>query len=133
MARPQTVPALTSAQARYVLEKLIDERKVSAADVRRHLGGMWREMSFLEKRLAELRSMIEPVKHPVRAVKRALTKAKRARRKLSATTRASYKLQGQYLGYMKQIAVKDRAKFKRMAKEQGREKAVAAMKKALGK
>ena len=54
-------------------------------------------------------------------------------RKLSAKTRASYQLQGQYLGYMRQIPERQRVKYKTMAKTEGRESAVAAMKKALGK
>jgi hypothetical protein len=133
MARKAQVPAVTAGQSRYILEKLIDEGKVSAADVRRHLASIWDEMNAIERRMSELRGLAEPLKHPVRAARKAAKQIKKATRKLSAKTRASYQLQGQYLGYMRQISERDRGKYKKMAKEEGREKAVAAMKKALGK
>jgi len=133
MPKFATVPPLTSSQTKYVLEKLIDEGKVTAADVRRHIAGMWSEMNSLERRLAELRAMMEPVRHPVRAMKRVAKKLTRAKRKISAKGRASYRLQGQYVAHIRQIPERERARFKRMAKAEGREKAVAEMKKRLGK
>lgn len=124
---------MTGSQAHYVLEKLIDEGNVSAAEVRRHLGGMWKEMNALQRRIAELRGFVAPAAHPVRAVKRAVKAVRKKTRKLSAETRAMYRLQGQYLGYMRQIPKAKRAKYKAMVKKDGREAAIAAMKKALGK
>ena len=133
MARPADVPAITPNQARYILEKLIDERVVSAADVRRHLANMWQEMSFIEKRLSELRGLAGAAK-PVSRVKGAVrSAAKRARRKVSPEVEASRKVQGQYLGYMRQIPEGDRRRFQDIAKSKGREAAIAAMKKRLGK
>jgi len=133
MPKQTTAPPLTSSQTRYVLEKLIDEGKVTAADVRRHIAGMWSEMSVLEKRLAELRAMVEPVKHPMRAIKRIAKKLTRAKRTVSAKGRASYRLQGQYVSHIRQIPARERARFKRIATQDGREKAIAEMKKRLGK
>ena len=132
MARTAQTPSITSAQAKFILEKLIDEGRVTAADVRRQLAGMWEEMNALERRIAELRGAAANV-HPIRAVKRAAKTVAKKTRKLSAKTRASYQLQGQFLGYLHQIKKTQRAKYKRMAKEKGREQAVAAMKTALGK
>ncbi|MEO8034865.1 MAG: FaeA/PapI family transcriptional regulator [Acidobacteriota bacterium] len=137
MARKRQAFALTAPQARYILEKLIDEGKVDALDVRRHLAGMWEEMTILQKRVAELRGFVEPAKHPVHtakvAVKDVARAVRRRSRKISEETRASYQLQGQYLGYMRQIPEQQRAKYKRLARDEGRETAVAAMKKVLGK
>jgi hypothetical protein len=133
MPKRPTVPPLTSSQTKYVLEKLIDEGKVTAADVRRHLSGMWSEMTSLEKRLAELRAMAEPLRHPMRVIRGAAKKLTRAKRKISAKGRASYRLQGQYVAHIRQIPERERARFKRTAKQDGREKAVAEMKKRLGK
>src|SRR5581483_3129061 len=124
MARTAQVPSLTSEQALYVLQKVIAEGKVTAADVRRHL-----EINHIEERLSELRSVAQGAKHPIRALRRILNKVKRAKRNLSAKARASYRLQGQYVGYIKQIPEKVRPRFKQLAKQEGREKAVAAMKK----
>ena len=133
MARPANVPALTPQQARYILEKLIDEKVVSAADVRRHLAGMWQEMTFIEKRLSELRGIagnVRPVSRAKGAVRRA---AKRIRRPVTPEVAASRKLQGAYLGRLRQIPEGDRKTFQDIAKTKGREAAVAAMKKRLGK
>ena len=132
MARPAEVPAVTSGQATFILEKLIDEGKVTAADVRRLLAGMWDEMNALERRISELRG-IASATQTVRRLKRVVKRATAKTRTLSAKTRASYRLQGQFLGYLRQIPERDRAKYKRLAKTEGREKAVAAMKSALGK
>ncbi len=118
------VPPLSSHQARYVLEKLIDEGKVSASDVRRHLSGIWEEMSFLEKRVAELRGATEPIRARLK---------KAARRVVSSERKASQKLQGRYLGFIRQIPEKSRARYQRIAKVAGRQKAIDAMREALGK
>lgn len=139
MARKARFPSLSLTQAGFVLEKLIDEGKVAATDVRRHLGSIGSEISNLEKRLSELRdAMPGSVKHPVRAARSArktLTKvAKKVRKRaLSAQAKASQQIQGQYLGYMRQIKKTARAKYKAISKELGRVEAIAAMKKALGK
>jgi O6-methylguanine-DNA--protein-cysteine methyltransferase len=125
------IPALTSNQARYVLEKLIDERKVTADDVRRHLAGMWQELNFVEKRLSELRGMTGSV-HPVRRVRAAIKRVTK-RRPVSPEMAASQKLQGRYLGYMRQIPEGDRKRFADIAKTQGREAAIAALRKRLGR
>lgn len=131
MARPTNPQSLTPRQALYILEKLIDDRTVSAADVRRHLAGMWQEMNFVEKRLSELRGATAAVRHPVARVK--ATIKRRRRRRVSPEVAASQKLQGQYLGYMRQIPEGDRKRFQEIAKSKGREPAVLAMKKRLGK
>jgi O6-methylguanine-DNA--protein-cysteine methyltransferase len=131
MPRHATIPALTSSQARYVLEKLIDERKVTADDVKRHLAGMWQEMNFVEKRLSELRGLTTSV-HPVRKVKAAIKRVTK-RRPVSPEVAASQKLQGRYLGYMRQIPEGDRKRFADIARTKGRESAIAALRKRLGK
>jgi O6-methylguanine-DNA--protein-cysteine methyltransferase len=130
MPRPtKSPPALTAAQARYILEKLIDEGTVSPADVRRHLAGMWQEMNFLEKRIAELRGVASTI-HPVRRVKAA---ARRVRRAVSPALSKSLAMQGQYIGLLRQIPEGDRKHFQDLAKDKGREAAIAALKKRLRK
>ena len=135
MARKTQALSLTGSQAKYILERLIDQRKITAAEFRKQIDAMRDEVSAIEQRLVELRRITipEPLRQPVRSVKRVAKKIAKKTRKLSAATRASYRLQGQYVGYMKQIPERERARFKRMAKQEGREKAVAEMKKRLGK
>ena len=134
MARPAKIPAVTPHQARYILEKLIDERTVSAADVRRHLSGMWQEMNALEKKIAELRAMTGGV-HPVRRAKaiaqRVAKRVKRSARSPEAI--ASRKLQGQYIAHIRQLPKSERKRFATIAKSDGREAAIAAIKKHVGK
>ncbi len=147
MARPAKFPPLTAHQAKYILEKAIDEKQLSAADIRRYLSGMWEEMSTLEKRISELRGIAANV-HPVRATKRAArqvaetvaetTKAvtKRVRRKMKASSPevlASRKLQGQYISALRGVAKTKRARYSAIAREQGREAAIREIKKSTGK
>ncbi len=130
--RKAETPSLTGGQAKYILEKLIDEGKITAADLRRHFVSMWDEMSFLEKRISELRGMAEVVKHPVHEAKVAIRKV-RNRKVVSAERAASQKVQGQYLGYLRQIPKKARKAYQEQAKKDGREAAIEAMRKKLGK
>lgn len=130
MARP-TVPGITAAQAHYILEKLIDEGSVSPADVRRHLSGMWEEMSVIERRLADLRDLRGAVRHPVRRVKARLRGRKL--RAVSPEVARSRALQGQYIGLLRQVPEGDRKRFADIARSRGREAAVAALRKRLGK
>ncbi|MGZ4808909.1 MAG: hypothetical protein ACXVH7_04560 [Thermoanaerobaculia bacterium] len=123
------VPPLSSNQAYYILEKLVDEKVVSAADIRRHLSGMWQEMSALERRIAELRELAEPIRHPVRAAKRAVRKVRKAAKKVTAEVQASRQLQGRYIAAIRQLPKNQREKYAAIAKEKGREAAIAAMKK----
>ena len=135
MARTANTPGLTSDQALYILEKLLDERKVTAADVRRHLASMWQEMTFLEKRLSELRGMVGVAKHPIHEAKTVVKRVQRRRRsrKLSAERIASQKVQGQYLGFLRQIPKNARKRYQEIAKTKGRESAIAEMRKTLGR
>ena len=130
--RKAEAPAMTGGQAKYILEKLIDEGRVTAADIRRHFASMWDEMNFLEKRISELRGVAGVVKHPVHEAKVAIKRI-RARRVVTAERAASQKVQGQYLGYLRQFPKKSRKTFQDMAREDGREAAIEAMRKKLGK
>lgn len=62
MPRPprQYSGSLTPGQASYVLERLIGERRVSAADVERYVKEMQSEISTLEQRLQRLRDAVGP-------------------------------------------------------------------------
>jgi hypothetical protein len=145
MARPSKQSHLSAHQAAFVLEKALADRKLSASDVKHYLSVMHDEISELEERLASLRSAaVEPVKHLVRRGAKAVTEAvtnltgkasapKKRKKPVSPEVAASRQLQGQYLGYMRQIPKTKRASFQKISRTEGREAAVAAMKKALGK
>lgn len=50
-----TANAVTPGQAQWIVERMIAERRISAADVRSMLAGMGEEIAELERRLAALR------------------------------------------------------------------------------
>jgi len=127
-------PSITPHQAHHILAKLIDEGKVTAADVRRLIAGMWEEMTTLEKRIAQLRDMGEPLRHPVRTARAVREKvrwaARKVTKKVSAEVAASRKLQGQYIAAIRQVPKSQRAKYSALAKEKGREAAIREIAKA---
>jgi hypothetical protein len=134
---------LGAGQAEYVLNRLIADRQITRWQVQGVLSQMDREIQELEQRLASLRNVAvggTPMKRgPGRPRKNPLMngtparadKAGRRKRSLSAETRASYALQGQYLGYIRQFPATQKEKYKKLAKEKGREVAISEMRKAL--
>ena len=126
MPRPATLSAITANQARYILEKLIDEGTVTAADVRRHLGGMWQELGAIERRIEELRSLAGSV-HPIRRAKQTVRKVQK--RIKSAKVLASQRLQGEYIRAIQSVPKSQRARFAKIAKAEGRQAAITAIEK----
>jgi hypothetical protein len=117
--------SLTPAQALYVLDRLIRERRITSAAVHSMVGDMDREVRELEQRLASLRGLSSPPRSQVR--RRRSTKA------TSPETMASRRIQGQYLGLVRQIPATQRGKFKKIALEEGREAAIRQLRVALAK
>jgi hypothetical protein len=138
MARPSTATAdLTPAQAKYVLDRLVADRRISGSDVRLAVAGMRSEIAELEGRLSALRGMAGG-QRPARATATQnddAPAARRPRRKSSSPaspeTLASRKLQGLYIGTIRKFAKNKRAAFKKIASEKGREAAIKAMRVAL--
>lgn len=144
---------MSAGQAQYILERMVNDRRVSAADVNRYVSDMHREISDLEQRLQSLRSAAgasmssaQPVRRgpgrpPGSGAKQASSTAaaaprRRRRRGSSSLTpeqRASRQLQGRYLGLIRQIPATRRAQYARIAKERGREAAIKEMQGALNK
>jgi len=150
MARPSkaAAPSFSSAQAVHILERALADKKLTSADIKAYLASLGEEISTLEARLARLKAaVITPV---VAAVKRLRSRksrggdppfpknspvkpAKKRKKPISSERRASMKLQGEYLGLMSGIPKSKRASYKAIAKKDGREKAISAMKMAQGK
>lgn len=143
MARPRKTapPQLSAGQASYVLNRLVQERRISAADVSRYVSDMSREIDDLEKRLAALRAAHgagagtsaparrrRPGRPPAAApAAKAPGKRRRPRRAITAEQLASRKLQGRYLGLVRQFPPNRRAYFAKVAKDKGREAAIKEM------
>ena len=131
MARPRkSAPQLSPGQASYVLERMVADRRVSAGEINRYVSEMQREIDHLQARLESLRqasggsrpSRSEPV-------------PRRGRRsaRITPEQRASRKLQGRYLGLIRQIPASRRASFQKTARERGREAAIKELTAALAK
>ncbi len=145
--KSSTSHSLTPGQSSYVLRKLMAERKVSARDVQRYLGDMGREIQELEDRLAMLReSQAARQGSPVRRRPGRPSQAKtleqpaprrgrrrRQNKEVSPETMKSRQTQGQYLALIRQVTPDRRARYKAVAIKQGREAAIAQMRKDLKK
>jgi uncharacterized protein YceH (UPF0502 family) len=106
------------------VELLIEEGKILAHDVARYL-----HIAELEDRLSTLRSRVPG---PF-ARKLAKKPTKRAKRAVSAEVAATRKVQGQYIAHLTKFPKNQRGKFQKIAREESREKAIAAMKKSLAR
>jgi hypothetical protein len=134
---------LTGGQAQYVLNRLLADRKIGARDISACLSAMQADIEELEQRLNSLRgSATTGAATPKRAATAAPkavagdSAAPRTRRRqtnISPETQASRILQGRYLGLIRQIPATRRSKFQKIAKDNGREAAVKALRVALGR
>jgi hypothetical protein len=150
MPRPRKsgagVASLAPGQAAWVLNRLIKDRRISAGEVNRYVADMGREIAELEAQLAQLRAAsggaasaaAAPAARARRGRKAApaaataaapakAAPAKRRRRKVSAEQLQSQKLQGRYLGLVRQFPESKRAYFAKVAKDKGREVAIKEM------
>lgn len=126
--------AITPGQSRYVLEKLLEEKRVSARDIQRYLDAMKGELQSLEERLELLRGTraagagggngVGPVSQSGRD---------RRGHRLTPKRRAALRKQGLYLALMRQVPKSKRASFKALFREKGMDAALGAMKQAIGK
>jgi hypothetical protein len=120
---------LSASDAKQILQDLIRDGKVLAADISRSL-----EIRKLEERLQALRGGVRRRgRRAATAVKAAVGGRKRRQRPLTAQQRASRQLQGRYLGLIRQIPASGRARFAKIAKDKGRESAIKEMQSALKK
>lgn len=136
-------PSLTSTQARYVIDRLLADRRISPAEVAQYVAALPGEIRALEERLASLRATANggqaPAESAATAPKRGRTRrrsaasAKKGANPQSTAVPAWRKLQGSYIGYLRQFPESKRGKYQRIAKKDGRETAIMRMKKALGK
>jgi hypothetical protein len=159
MQMPQKTPALpelSSGQARYVLMSLVADGKTSYNDIVRYASRMNQEIRDLESRLALLRESSAPGRaarrgRPARGAQPAKRRrgrprkvasedgaaapAKRARRTGAPTQQqlASRKLQGEYLGLLMQVPPEKRPPYKKLSQKEGREAAIAKLRKDLKK
>jgi hypothetical protein len=121
---------ISPTDAHQILQDLIREGKISVGDIARY-----REIRKLEERLQSLRGGGGmPGRRAARVAGPQAGRVVRRRvRRLSAAGLASRKVQGRYLGLIRQIPASQRGKYTKIAKEKSREAAIKEMQSALGK
>jgi hypothetical protein len=113
---------LSPSQALYVLDRLVRERRVNGREVSRMASEMTAEIADLERRLEMLRGSGS-----------AANDGRRSSRPVNAAVAASRRLQGEYMGLMRHITGRERARIKKLAASKGREAAVREMRTKLGR
>jgi hypothetical protein len=120
---------LTPGQASYVLTRFVQDRRVTEREVTALVRDMESEVAQLEQRLAELRESMGSGARAGRAsgTRRASTS------KVSGKTLQSRRIQGQYMGLIRHLNPRERARIKKIALERGREAAIQEMRANEGK
>ena len=105
-------------QALYVLTRLIETGKITAREAEKLAARMNEEIAELEARLAALRGTFA-----------ARVSGRPAKRSGSASAHQSHsrRIQGEYMGLIRHVTGKDRARIKKVAAKQGREAAIRQM------
>ena len=149
---PQT-PHLSEGQAHYVMQRLVQEGRISPAEVTRYVGDVDRDIRELEAKLQRLKSIrqttvsssvdSEPKRRgrpridagaAAESVQAGTTRrGRRAKRAVTPEVRASRQVQGRYLALIRQIPASRRSEYSKIAKEKGREAAISRMEVALKK
>jgi len=136
----------------YAVGRLIAAGKTTAAEVARLAAGRGNRIKALEKELAALKDGAVPVAAASTAARRPAKKAPKPRaakkssaakagtvitrsdgRKFTTTPKvvAARRAQGQYLGYLRQVPEREKARIRAIVKEKGVPAAVVEMKKRL--
>jgi hypothetical protein len=154
MPRHPQAPHLSEGQAYYVMQRLVQEGRISPAEVTRYVGNVDHEIHELETRLERLKSIRHgavssgsdgqqkrrrgrPRKDAGAAAELAPAETKRwrrrAKRAVTPEVRASRQVQGRYLALIRQIPANRRGEYSKLAKEKGRETAIARLEATLRK
>ncbi len=115
-------------EAQYALDRLIARRKIRPSDVESALGDLRNEIQSLRQRLAELESLGN-TSRPRRSASVKRRSAKRPRRRLSARVRSQFRLQGSYMGYVRQLTAAQKSQVRKVREAKGWQAAIAAAKK----
>jgi len=109
---------VSAKQAKHILETLVAQGRLRWAQVEKVLRGQ-KEIAKLRARLASLEKAVSS--GISRRGKRA---GRKARRKLSPRTRALRRLQGKYMGYVRNLSSAEKARVKAVREKQGMQAAI---------
>ena len=108
---------LTPNQSHYVLGSLLSQRKVRAAQVQKVLKGRGQEIRSLRERLASLEGLGKL--GLARGSARRRRGRKPRRRAMSSRVRALRRLQGKYMGYVRNLKAAEKARVRSVREKQG--------------
>ena len=110
----------------YVVQRLIDERRVSPGEIAAYIAELPALIQSLEARLTRLRG----IANAAATEKPSLPPTRKAAPGRDQSWRT---LNGRYAGLVRQFPPAKRAQYKRMSKENGKEFTITRMREALGK
>lgn len=106
---------MSAEQAQYVLDTLVAQGRVRWTQVEKVLKGRLEEIRKLRERLTSLEKLVRQA--AARPRRRRTRKV--ARRRMSRKTRALRRLQGKYMGHVRNLKVAEKARVKAVRKKQG--------------
>jgi hypothetical protein len=106
---------ISAEQAQYVLDTLLKQGRVRWTQIQKVLRGRLEEIRSLRERLTSLEKLVG---RAAPAVRRGRAR-KVARRKMSSKTRALRRLQGKYMGHVRNLKVAEKARVKAVREKQG--------------
>ena len=118
---------LDARQAHYVLQALVERRKVAARHIQEILRDREREITTLKRRLAALEA--GGVRAASEAAGRVSSAATKVRRRLSPKVRALRRQQGEYMGLVRRLKPAEKARVRAVREKKG---LVAAIRAARG-
>jgi hypothetical protein len=115
---------LDARQAHYVLQALVERRKVAARQIREILRDREREIAALRRRLDALES--GGVRAVAKAAQRMTSAAGGVRRRLSPKVRALRRQQGEYMGLVRRLKPAEKTRVRALREKKGLAAAIRA-------
>ena len=110
---------LSADQAQYVLDALMAQGRVRWTQIQKVLKGRLEEIQKLRERLASLERLVG------RSAPAAKRRGRRkVRRMLSPKTRALRRMQGKYMGHVRNLKASEKARVKALREKQGIQAAI---------
>src|ERR1700693_5795193 len=110
-----TTMKISAKQAQYVLDTLLKQGRVRWTQIQKVLRGRLEEIRSLRERLTSLEKLVG---RAAPAVRRGRAR-KVARRQMSSKTRALRRLQGKYMGHVRNLKASEKARVRAVREKQG--------------
>jgi len=107
---------LSPAQAHYVIERLMSEKRIAPGEIARYVGEIPGEIAQLETRLQQLRDVSGSgaASEQTAAPERSRENGRNRTRRRRGSKRRGNPLAGRYMGYMRQVPEAKKAKYWRV-------------------